>query len=205
MIEGFGGKGPGILDPFKKYNVRSDEPIDIHAVRFRSHQTFSFHKKLPKNFDKTSILTAKQWREMRIYAERTKARLKELEKKTNESKYIVGDILDEVIIKAGVRLFVTPVPTEIPTDSFADDYELPEMKKLEADLLLAKLEDINKAAKKGKVKISTESLMTAGNKRAMRRPRTATLQGNKSRQNRITSAKSKNSGSLNNSKKRKKS
>ena len=61
-------------------------------------------------------------------------------------------------------MFSTPVPTEIPTDSFMEDYELEEMQNIDVDLQLEDLDEINKQTGK-RVKISTGSSSRAGKKR----------------------------------------
>ena len=62
----------------------------------------------------------------------------------NEKKYIIADILDILVADAGEILFATPVPTEIPTDSFAADYLIEdEIFKVEKDLGLETIEQIN--------------------------------------------------------------
>lgn len=50
-----------------------------------------------------------------------------------------------IVEKAAVILFNTPVPTEIPTDSFAEDYDINFVRLVEKDLKLDELADINKA------------------------------------------------------------
>ena len=45
----------------------------------------------------------------------------------NEKKFIIADIMDIIVDKAGDDLFRTPLPSEIPTDSFAEDYEVQDM------------------------------------------------------------------------------
>jgi len=52
------------------------------------------------------------------------------------------------VAKAGEDLFRTPVPTEIPTDSFMEDYEPDYMKEVEQDLQLSNIESINKVRDK---------------------------------------------------------
>ena len=68
----------------------------------------------------------------------------------NETKYICQDIVDEIIEKAGDDLFKTPVPSEIPTDSFAEDFD-PDFFaedilaiKIEGDLTLKSIDGINR-------------------------------------------------------------
>ena len=61
----FDRKGYGILDPFKKYAKKSDEPIDIALVRYRSHRNFTFHLPLPAHFDKNKVLPEDQLRRLR--------------------------------------------------------------------------------------------------------------------------------------------
>ena len=47
-----------MLDPFKKYTKKSDEEVDFRFVRYRSHVNFTFHKPLPKDFDRKTVLPA---------------------------------------------------------------------------------------------------------------------------------------------------
>ena len=49
-------------------------------------------------------------------------RKKQLEMLLNEKKYIVEEMIAIIVSRSGDVLFRTPVPTEIPTDSFAEDY-----------------------------------------------------------------------------------
>jgi len=51
----------------------------------------------------------------------------------NEKQVLVDDIMAIIISKAAVILFNTPVPTEIPSDSFENDYEI-DIVKIEEDL-----------------------------------------------------------------------
>jgi hypothetical protein len=58
----------------------------------------------------------------------------------NQKLYICRDIVDIIVKKAADDLFNTPVCSRIPTDSFASDYELENMKLVEADLKLESLD-----------------------------------------------------------------
>jgi len=49
-------------------------------------------------------------------------------------------MVDIIVGRAADDLFNTPVPSEVPTDSFAEDYEPDYMKGAEQDLQLADLE-----------------------------------------------------------------
>jgi len=91
----------------------------------------------------------------------------------NEKKYIVEEMMAILVNKAGDILFKTPVPTVIPTDSFMEDYELEDMKKIEADLGLEDIEQINKQEGK-RVKISTE-MSSRGEKKRNRSGKKAAL------------------------------
>jgi hypothetical protein len=51
-------------------------------------------------------------------------------------------------------LFDTPVPSVIPSDSFANDYELSEYRRAEKDLKLAGLADINNSSKASRAKLT---------------------------------------------------
>lgn len=51
--------------------------------------------------------------------------------------------MDIIVDKAGDDLFRTPLPSEIPTDSFAEDYEVQDMEAIEDDLDLTDLDSIN--------------------------------------------------------------
>ena len=70
---------------------------------------------------------------------------KERERLENEKKFIAAEIAMFIVEKAAVILFNTPVPTEIPTDSFAEDYDVNFVRLVEKDLKLDELDDINRA------------------------------------------------------------
>ena len=89
---------------------------------------------------------------------------KQLEKLLNEKKFLVDEMVALIVDRAGDILFRTPVPTEIPTDSFNEDYEPEEIEKIAADLGLAGLDEINTKSGK-KVKISTDDLEKGQKKR----------------------------------------
>ena len=71
--------------------------------------------------------------------------------------------MERIVKLAGDELFNTPIPTVIPTDSFAADYEPDEMKAIEADLGLVDIDKINNFAKK--VQISLEQEIKQGQKK----------------------------------------
>lgn len=77
--------------------------------------------------------------------------------------------MDFIVNKAGENLFRTPVPSEIPTDSFAEDYEIEDMNKIEKDLGLSALDKINLFAKKVQIeedeKIDVDKKRTKSNKK----------------------------------------
>ena len=77
-------------------------------------------------------------------AAKIKMRQRMLDMLYNKKLYICKDIVDIIVKRAADDLFNTPVASRIPTDSFASDYELEQMKIVEADLNLGTLDDINR-------------------------------------------------------------
>ena len=53
-----------------------------------------------------------------------------------------------IVRRAAEDLFRTPVCSEVPTDSFAEDYEIEDIIQIEKDLGLSALDKINQIAKK---------------------------------------------------------
>ena len=72
--------------------------------------------------------------------------------------------MTSIVDLAADILFSTPVPSEIPTDSFMEDYELEEMQNIDVDLQLEDLDGINKQTGK-RVKISTGNSARVGKKK----------------------------------------
>ena len=68
---------------------------------------------------------------------------KERERLEQETKFISHDLVLMIVEKAATILFNTPVPTEIPTDSFAEDYDPDFVKQMEEDLKLESIDVIN--------------------------------------------------------------
>ena len=136
-------KERGYLNPYRKYHKQSDEDVDIRLVRTMSHANFSFHLPIPKDFDRRTVLPAEQMRLLKEMAAKIQWRIRQLDILTNENKYVAADICDEIIDQAGEVLFRTPRLTEIPVDSFNEDYVVQDMEKIEADLGLKDIEEIN--------------------------------------------------------------
>ena len=68
---------------------------------------------------------------------------KERQRLEDEKRFIAEEMAKYIAEKAAVILFNTPVPTEIPTDSFAEDYDVDFVRLVEKDLKLDELEAIN--------------------------------------------------------------
>lgn len=81
---------------------------------------------------------------LRALAAKIRKRKLEIERRKNQKAYIVADILDEIVASAQDQLFNTPVPSEIPTDSFAEDFEPEFFIKTHQDLSLKSLGSMNK-------------------------------------------------------------
>ena len=58
----------------------------------------------------------------------------------NQRAYILNAMVDIIVGRAADDLFNTPVASQVPTDSFAEDYEPDHMKAVEQDLQLENLE-----------------------------------------------------------------
>ena len=112
----------------------------MRLVKMRSHANFTFHLPVPKDFNRRTVLPAEQMRLLKEMAAKIHWRMRQIEILKNEKKFIIADIFDEIIDQAGDELFRTPRATEVPTDSFNEDYVVEDMKKIEEDL---QLEDID--------------------------------------------------------------
>ena len=111
-------------------------------------EAFTFHLPVPARFDRRTVLPAEQMRSLRETAAKNRYRRQQLKIRRDEQKFVVGGIIDLIVRRAADDFFNTPVPTEIPTDSFAADYELEDMVKIEDDLQLTDIDKINNLAKK---------------------------------------------------------
>lgn len=69
----------------------------------------------------------------------------------NQKLYICQDLVEVVIKKAANILFNTPPASRIRTDSFDSDYDADHMLKVEADLNLENLDEINKSTEMTKM------------------------------------------------------
>ena len=47
-----------MLNPFKKWKKRSDEPVEIKLVKHRSHDHFTFHIPVGPDFNRKDVLPA---------------------------------------------------------------------------------------------------------------------------------------------------
>jgi hypothetical protein len=88
-----------------------------------------------------------------------------MERRKNQKVFIVAELLDEIIQAAQDQLFNTPIPSEIPTDSFADDFEPEFFIGSARDLSLKSLNSMNKD--------TTEEATTVVSSRKKRRPQKA--------------------------------
>ena len=132
----FDMKGYGMLNPFKKHLRRCEEEVKMANVRERSHDNFTFHLPVPEDFDRRLVLPAEQMRALRELGSRIIRARKERERLENEKLFIAEELANFIVEKAAVILFNTPVPTEIPTDSFAEDYDVDFVRLVEKDLKL---------------------------------------------------------------------
>jgi hypothetical protein len=77
-------KGYGYLNPFRRYQKKGDEEVDITLVKQRSHVNFTFHLPVPKNFNRRTVLPPEQMRLLRETAAKNRYKKKQLEKLLNE-------------------------------------------------------------------------------------------------------------------------
>ena len=61
-----------MLNPFRKYQKRSDEEVKLQNVRYRSHEKFTYHIPLEKGFNRRTVLPAEQMRGLREMAAKIK-------------------------------------------------------------------------------------------------------------------------------------
>ena len=47
-----------MLNPFKKWKKKSDEPVEKKLVKQRSHDFFTFHEPVGPDFDRRDVLPA---------------------------------------------------------------------------------------------------------------------------------------------------
>jgi hypothetical protein len=47
-----------MLNPFKKWKKRSDEPVEMKLVKHRSHEPYTFHIPVGPDFDRRDVLPA---------------------------------------------------------------------------------------------------------------------------------------------------
>jgi len=140
----FDEEGYGVLNPFQKHAKRSDEEVNIALIRERSHELLTYHLPLPEDFDRDAVLPVDQLRELReIAAAVVQARVL-AEQMANEQAFIVQEMVDLIVGKAARDLFDTPVPSEIPTDSFADDFAPEFFVQQEEELKLKSIEEMNR-------------------------------------------------------------
>lgn len=79
----FDSKGYGMLNPFVKFNKKSDEVVNKSNVVFRSHDHFTYHNILPEDFDRESVLPQKQMKAMIELGNKIKAKKREMERLKN--------------------------------------------------------------------------------------------------------------------------
>ena len=139
-------------------------------VKQRSHEIFTFHRPLPPDFNRRTVLPPEQMRLLRETASRNQNRRMLARQLRNEKIAIVGEIIDIIVKRAADDLFDTPVPTVIPTDSFELDYEIEKIEEVEKDLDLDPIETINKEASK-KVTIEIADLFKSNKKKSNRKSR----------------------------------
>ncbi len=97
-----------MLDPFKKYQKRSDEDVKFQLVRFRSHVNFTFHIPVSKNFDRKSVLPADQMKLLMDLSAKIKKEQQNLQRLQNQKKFFCQDIVYSIIKRAADELFDTP-------------------------------------------------------------------------------------------------
>lgn len=86
---------------------------------------------------------------MRQLGQKIRKRKLEMERRKNQKKYIVEELLEEILVAAGDELFNTPVPSVIPTDSFAEDFEPEFFINTGRDLSLKSINSVNRETADG--------------------------------------------------------
>lgn len=141
-------KGHGYLNRFKAYKDVDKEKIDIGEYRPSSHDAFTFHKPVPANFDRKNVLPVSAMRKLHEMGAAILRRRKREEARARLLKEIAQHTLHIIVRRSAKILFDTPVPSEVPADSFADDYEIDEYRRAEEDLKLVQdLTDISTTAR----------------------------------------------------------